>query len=258
MLAGPGDGEALVVEQLLDAQHIFHVTLTIHSLSGAALDRLELRELGLPEAQHVSRETAKAGYFTDAEIELVRDDRIGGGAGLAALFLLSSHRCASNSRRPCRDSEFNSKPTQPAAADWTTIMPPFGLAPGGARRKLWPASACTRLNGGASRSLTDIKTNCIISQVLPHPLAPWANTNFAFSGWASRVSVPPSCSTNPGAEQLRRAPPNLKCWHVTDSRDSTGTSQTMFRTQRVVACRGSVVEFGRRHSAEEIPVPAPR
>jgi hypothetical protein len=65
--------------------------------------------------------------------------------------------------------------------------------------------------------------------VLPHTLAPWANTNFAFSGWASRVSVPPSCSTNPGAEQLRRDPPNLKCWHVTDSRDSTGTLQTMFR-----------------------------
>ena len=65
--------------------------------------------------------------------------------------------------------------------------------------------------------------------VLPQTLTPWANTNFAFSGWASRVSVPPSCSTNPGAEQLRRDPPNLKCWHVTDSRDSTGTSQTMFR-----------------------------
>src|ERR1035441_7904678 len=65
--------------------------------------------------------------------------------------------------------------------------------------------------------------------VQPHPLAPWANTNFAFSGWARRVSAPPSCNTNPGAEQLRRALPNLKCWHVTDSRDSTGTSQTMFR-----------------------------
>src|ERR1035437_8858334 len=86
MLACPGYGEALVVEQLLDAQHIFHVTLTIHSLSGAALDRLELRELGFPEAQDVCRETAKAGYFTDAEVELVRDDRIGGGAGPAALF----------------------------------------------------------------------------------------------------------------------------------------------------------------------------
>src|ERR1035438_4003354 len=90
MLAGPGDGEALVVEQLLDAQHILHVTLTIHSLPSAALDRLELRELRFPEAQHVSRETAKAGDFTDTEVELVRDDRIGGGAGLAALFLLSS------------------------------------------------------------------------------------------------------------------------------------------------------------------------
>src|ERR1022692_1659043 len=100
MLAGPGDGEALVVEQLLDAQHIFHVTLTIHSLPGAALDRPELRELGFPEAQHVSRETAKAGYFTDAEVELVRDDRIGGGAGLAALFFFRRHRGARKSRRP--------------------------------------------------------------------------------------------------------------------------------------------------------------
>src|SRR5664279_4879317 len=156
MLAGPGDGESLVVEQLLDAQHIFHVTLTIHSLPSAALDRLELRELGLPEAQHVSRETAKAGYFADAEVELVRDDRIGGAAGLAALFLLSSHRCASNSWRPYRDSEFNSKPTRPAAAGWATIMPPLGLAPGGGRRKRGGGYAGTRVNGGGRRAATGV------------------------------------------------------------------------------------------------------
>src|ERR1035438_2850702 len=51
-------------------------------------------------------------------------------------------------------------------------MPPFGLAPGGARRKLWPAAAFTRLNGGASRSLTDIKTNCIISRYCRKRLRP--------------------------------------------------------------------------------------
>src|ERR1035437_6116181 len=48
----------------------------------------------------------------------------------------------------------------------------FGLAPGGARRKLGPASAVTRLNGGASRSLADIKTICIISQYCRRRLRP--------------------------------------------------------------------------------------
>jgi hypothetical protein len=108
MLAGAGDGEALVVEQGLDAQDIFHVALTIHALAGAALDRLELGEFGFPETQDVRRKTTQGGHFTNAEVELVGDDRIGDGA---ALFLVGGHevRIGSGADRSQRDSESNCK-----------------------------------------------------------------------------------------------------------------------------------------------------
>src|SRR5271165_628733 len=91
MLARSGDGESLVVKQPLDAQHILHVTLAIHSLAGAALHRLQHGEFGLPEAQYVSRQAADAGDLADAEVKLVGDHRIRGAAALALFFLLSSH-----------------------------------------------------------------------------------------------------------------------------------------------------------------------
>jgi hypothetical protein len=68
---------------------LLHVTLAIHALPGAALDRLELRELGLPEAQDISREPAKARNLADTKVELVRNHRIGGGALLAPCLLVS-------------------------------------------------------------------------------------------------------------------------------------------------------------------------
>ena len=74
MLARAGNREALLVEQLLDAQHALDVALAVHALSRAALDRLQLRELGLPEAQHVGGQMAQRGHFSDAEIKLVGDE----------------------------------------------------------------------------------------------------------------------------------------------------------------------------------------
>ncbi len=79
MLTRAGDGESFFVKQLLDAQHAFDVLAPIHALAGAALHRLELRELGFPETQHVGRQMAQTGNFSDAEIELFRNQNIGGG-----------------------------------------------------------------------------------------------------------------------------------------------------------------------------------
>src|SRR5581483_1976722 len=51
-------GESLLVQQLLDAQDILHITLAIHALACAALDGLQLREFRLPESQHVRGQAA--------------------------------------------------------------------------------------------------------------------------------------------------------------------------------------------------------
>ena len=74
LLPGARDGEAFVIEKLLDAQHRLHVFASIHALAGAALDWLELRKFGLPEAQNVGGKLAQAGNFSDAEIKFVGDD----------------------------------------------------------------------------------------------------------------------------------------------------------------------------------------
>src|SRR5580698_6826917 len=73
LLARARDGETLVVEQFLDVQHIFHVTLAVHALAGAALYRLQLGKLRLPKAQDIGWQLAQAGDFSDAEVELVRN-----------------------------------------------------------------------------------------------------------------------------------------------------------------------------------------
>src|SRR6185312_16322342 len=69
MLARPGNGESFFVKQFLNAQNAFNVLAAIHSLAGAALNRLELWELGLPKAQHIRRQMAKRGNFSDAKIK---------------------------------------------------------------------------------------------------------------------------------------------------------------------------------------------
>src|SRR5438270_13037250 len=77
VLTCAGDGESLLVEQLLDAQNALDVLAAIHTLAGTALYRLELGELSFPKAQNVSRQVAQAGNFSNAEIELFRNQHIG-------------------------------------------------------------------------------------------------------------------------------------------------------------------------------------
>src|ERR1039458_7668532 len=74
LLARAGDGESLLIEQPLDVQHALDVALAVHALTRAALYRLQLRELGLPETQHVGRQVAQRGHFADAEIKFVGDE----------------------------------------------------------------------------------------------------------------------------------------------------------------------------------------
>jgi hypothetical protein len=68
------DGESLFVEQLLDAQHAFHIAAAVHALSGAAFYRLELGKFAFPEAQYIGRQPAQRGDFADAEIKFVGDE----------------------------------------------------------------------------------------------------------------------------------------------------------------------------------------
>jgi len=74
LLAGAGDSESLLVEQLLDAEHAFDVALAVHALSRAALDWLQLRKFGLPETQDIRGQVAQGSHFADAEIKFVGDE----------------------------------------------------------------------------------------------------------------------------------------------------------------------------------------
>jgi hypothetical protein len=74
LLARAHDGEALLVEQLLDVCDAFYVASAVHTLAGAALYGFELREFALPEAEHVSRQAAQGGNFAYAEVEFVWDE----------------------------------------------------------------------------------------------------------------------------------------------------------------------------------------
>src|ERR1700722_2669108 len=91
MSARTRDGKAVFVEKLLDPYHRFHVALTVHALPGAAFDGLELRKLGFPETQHVGRQAAEIGDFANAEIELVRDNDLGGPRRLFHSLLANGH-----------------------------------------------------------------------------------------------------------------------------------------------------------------------
>jgi len=51
MLARAGNGESFLVEKFFYAQHIFHIFVAIHALSGAAFHRFELGKLSFPETQ---------------------------------------------------------------------------------------------------------------------------------------------------------------------------------------------------------------
>src|SRR5262249_56398558 len=66
--ARSGNGKPLVIEQFLDAEHVFHVQSPVHSLPGAAFGRLQLRKFRLPEAEDIAGQAAKAADFADAEV----------------------------------------------------------------------------------------------------------------------------------------------------------------------------------------------
>src|SRR2546422_11691593 len=74
-LLGALEGEALVVEQALDAQHQLEVLLAVETLAGGILLGPEQLELGLPVAQHVGRNLRDRLDLSDPVVELVRDHR---------------------------------------------------------------------------------------------------------------------------------------------------------------------------------------
>src|SRR6266496_464698 len=74
LLPGSGNGEAFIIEKLLDAKGGFNILAAVHPLPGAAFDWFELREFSLPETEHVSRQTAKLGDLSDSELQFFRND----------------------------------------------------------------------------------------------------------------------------------------------------------------------------------------
>src|SRR5687768_12915457 len=72
-LLGPGDGEALFVEELFDAQHGVDVAPPIDPLAGAVLRGGQRGELRLPVPQDVGLGVGDLADLTDLEEELVRD-----------------------------------------------------------------------------------------------------------------------------------------------------------------------------------------
>src|SRR6516162_7305882 len=76
LLARSCDRETFFVEELLDAKNVFHVALTVHALSSRAFYRLQLRKLRLPETQHVGGKLTEFRHFTNAEVQLVGNNRL--------------------------------------------------------------------------------------------------------------------------------------------------------------------------------------
>src|SRR5207237_6195134 len=66
-LARALDGVTLFVEKLLHANDIFHVFATVNALTRITLTRFELRELRLPETQHIRRQCTQLGDLADAK-----------------------------------------------------------------------------------------------------------------------------------------------------------------------------------------------
>ena len=91
-LAGTGDGVALFIKQLLDAEGPLDVAFAIEALAGAAFAGLELGEFGLPESKDVGLDLEQAGDVTDAEVELIGN--LGDspdGVGVSADWFVLSH-----------------------------------------------------------------------------------------------------------------------------------------------------------------------
>lgn len=82
LLARAGNGVALTMDELLDAEREFNIAAAIETLAGAALGGAKLREFFLPETQDISLYAAEARGLADAEVEFVRND----GDGCEPLF----------------------------------------------------------------------------------------------------------------------------------------------------------------------------
>src|SRR5688572_29553954 len=74
-VARSADREAFFVEQLADAPDQQHLVVLVIAPVAASLDRLELRELLLPVAQHMRLHPAELADLTDREVALCRDRR---------------------------------------------------------------------------------------------------------------------------------------------------------------------------------------
>ena len=66
-------GIAFTVYQPLDFENQLHIAAAIEPLAGSAFVGLQLRKLGLPEAQHIRFQPADTGYIANLEIEAVGD-----------------------------------------------------------------------------------------------------------------------------------------------------------------------------------------
>ena len=63
------------MNQALDLQRHFHVALAVEPLAGAALVRLQLRKLRLPESQDIGLNVANSRNIANLEIETIWDRR---------------------------------------------------------------------------------------------------------------------------------------------------------------------------------------
>src|SRR5688500_1584126 len=75
LVARTADGKALLVQQRADLPNDDDVLALVVAAVAATLDRLELRELLLPVAQHVRLHAAEVADFADREITLAGDRR---------------------------------------------------------------------------------------------------------------------------------------------------------------------------------------
>ncbi len=74
-LTSSGNGISLVVKQRLDPKRRLHIAPPEQALPRAALVRLQLLELALPESQNIRRHLAQTGNLPNAKVELVRNRR---------------------------------------------------------------------------------------------------------------------------------------------------------------------------------------
>src|SRR5581483_3343423 len=75
LVAGTADREALVVQEAADLADHNHILALVIAPVAASLDRLQLRELLFPIAQHMRLHTAQIAHLSNGEIALAGDRR---------------------------------------------------------------------------------------------------------------------------------------------------------------------------------------